>query len=120
MRHPILVLILAAGATAQTPALRTMRVDYVHSGTATEEQFALDGVVLEGRVAGTAGRLDRREQSGQVLFSGAGPGDQPRAVFARLREHLRRVGDHGRGEAGASRVFRESVRFPAPAGRCRW
>ena len=31
---------------AQAP--RTMRVDYFHTGTATEEQFALDSIELEG------------------------------------------------------------------------
>ena len=58
-------------------------------------------------MAGAAGPLDRREQPRQILLPGAGPRHQSRALLARLRQHLRRVGDHRRGQAAAPRVFRE-------------
>jgi hypothetical protein len=38
----------AASASAQSTSPRTLRLDYVHSGAASEEQFALDGLALEG------------------------------------------------------------------------
>src|SRR5438552_3845970 len=45
MRFAALVLFLAPAATTPPP---TLRVDYVHSGTATTESFALDRVAQEG------------------------------------------------------------------------
>ena len=51
MRHRLTVsvsaLVLVAVVTARADAARTMRVDYYHTGTATEERFSLDRVVLE-------------------------------------------------------------------------
>ena len=41
----MLILVLFAAATAR-PA--TLRLDYFHTGSATEEGFARDGLVLEG------------------------------------------------------------------------
>ncbi len=43
----LLSLSMTAGASIATGAPRTMRVDYFHTGTATEERFSLDRVVLE-------------------------------------------------------------------------
>ena len=51
MLIPLLALALAAAPVA-TPELRTLRVDYFHTGGAAEERFALAGVVQEGRWAG--------------------------------------------------------------------
>ena len=39
---PIFALTLLLAAAAEPP--RTMRLDYFHTGTATEERFSLDGV----------------------------------------------------------------------------
>ena len=53
----MILLAAAALAPAQTPAMpRTMRLDYVHTGTATEERFGRDAVVLE---SAWPGPLDR-------------------------------------------------------------
>ncbi len=51
MLTPLLALALAATPVA-TPELRTLRVDYFHTGGAAEERFALAGVAQEGRWAG--------------------------------------------------------------------
>ena len=48
MTHRILLFLAAVAAAAQVPGPRTLRLDYVHTGMAAEEHFALDGVVLEG------------------------------------------------------------------------
>ncbi len=57
MRLGVLLAVAALSAAAQAPGPRTLRLDYVHTGTATEEHFALDGVGAGRRVAGAAGSL---------------------------------------------------------------
>src|SRR5262245_27405663 len=42
----LLIVLLVAG-DAQAQAVRTLRLDYYHTGTATSETFAVDRVVLE-------------------------------------------------------------------------
>ena len=56
MTHRILLFLAAVAAAAQVPGPRTLRLDYVHTGMAAEEHFALDGAVLEGAWPGP---LDR-------------------------------------------------------------
>ena len=106
-----LTLALAAALTA-TP--RTMRLDYVHTGTASEEQFALDGVALEGAWAGPPNRLIDNSNLGKYYFE---------VIDAKTKRLL-----YSRGfasifgeweltpEAGCERrAFEESLRFPAPS-----
>jgi hypothetical protein len=67
MKHEFLLLLLfAAIATAQTP--RTMRVDYVHTGAASEEYFALDAIVLEGAWPGPLDRWIDESNLGRYYF----------------------------------------------------
>ena len=47
MKRLLFLSIMSFCAMAADPP-RTMRLDYFHGGTATEEQFSFDGVVLEG------------------------------------------------------------------------
>jgi hypothetical protein len=113
-----MLLALSAAVDAPPPAppplatLRTLRVDYVHSGKAGDERFALDGVALEGPWPGRPDRLlddsglgkyrfEVREEGGRVLFSRA---------FASIYGEW-----EGTAEAKTvPRAFHESVRFPAP------
>ena len=55
---------LAAGQS--TP--RTMRVDYIHTGSASEEQFALDAAVLEGEWPGPLDRWIDDTNLGKYQF----------------------------------------------------
>src|SRR5258706_6260432 len=116
-------LVLSAAVSAPTPAppppapLRTLRVDYVHSGKAGDERFALDGVALEGPWPGRPDRFlddsglgkyrfEVRDEGGRVLFSRA---------FASIYGEW-----EGTAEAKTvPRAFHESVRFPAPAAPVR-
>lgn len=115
---PVLAL-LAAGAgslllRAQTPApVRTMRVDYFHTGNATTELFALDRVSLEP--APWPGTL---EQPDDVLRYGAYGFDVRDAASGRLLysrgfgsvyDEWTTTGDT------TTRTFHESLRFPRPA-----
>ena len=56
MTHWTLFFLVAVAAAAQVPSPRTLRPDYVHTGMAAGEHFALGGVVLEGAWPGP---LDR-------------------------------------------------------------
>lgn len=110
----------ALGLHAQAPAppagaLRTMRVDYFHTGNATQELFSLDRVVIEP--APWAGPRDR---AADVLQYGAYGFDVIDAASGRL------LYSRGFGSiydewvttdeaAKVTRTFHESLRFPAPS-----
>ena len=65
MTHRILLFLAAVAAAAQVPGPRTLRLDYVHTGMAAEEHFALDGCP-GGRVAGPARSLDDESNLGST------------------------------------------------------
>jgi hypothetical protein len=112
----LLVLACASVLTsAQSPPLRTMRVDYFHTGGTTPEVFALDEVVIEpapwpGPAAPTEDTLrygaygfDVRDAATRRIVYSAGFG----SVFDEwvTTEDAKTM----------SRTFHESVRFPAPS-----
>jgi hypothetical protein len=107
-------LLVAALAAAPVPP-RTMRLDYYHSGSASQEELALDGVVLEGAWPGPLDRTLDETNLGKYLF----------VVIDRRTNRML----YSRGfasvfgeweltpEAREERhVFHESLRFPEPAG----
>ncbi len=92
-----------------------MRLDYVHTGNAAEEHFALDGLSLEGD---WPGRLDRpidNTNLGKYLFE---------IIDRKTNQLLYSRGFasiYGEWETTPEakeqwRAFSESLRFPAPAG----
>jgi hypothetical protein len=107
----ILSLVLVAGlAGAQ---VRTMRVDYVHTGTATKEQFALDGVALEGP---WPGRLDRTLDDtnlGKYFFE-VRDSKTGRALYSRGFASIYGEWELTPEAQQLRRAFSESLRFPAP------
>lgn len=115
---PALALVAAVAAAltlqAQTPApVRTMRVDYFHTGNASQELFALDRVSLEP--APWPGPLD---QPDDALRYGAYGFDVRDAATGRLL-HSRGFGSvydewTTTGDT-TTRTFHESLRFPRPA-----
>ncbi len=121
LQFPLFGILIMAATTTATPAAaapRTLRVDYVHSGTAAEERFSLDALVLEGPWPGRPdGHIDRTDlgrylvevrdaQSGTLLFSRG---------FASI------FGEWETTEEAKSlpRAFHESVRFPEPSAPVR-
>ena len=69
MTHRILT--LSCGCCrrrASPPGPRTLRLDYVHTGMAAEEHFALDGVVLEGEWPGPLDRWTDESNLGKYYF----------------------------------------------------
>jgi hypothetical protein len=104
-------LIIAAAAAGPG----TFRVDYFHTGNATEERFALEGVVREGAWPGTLDRALDDTNLGKYFFEVRDRATN-RVVYSRGFASI--FGEwETTGEAReAHRTFHESLRFPEPAG----
>lgn len=103
----------AAVAAAATSPERTLRVDYLHVGSATEERFALSAIVLEGPWPGPPDRRVDDTNLGKYLFEVLDRGTN-RILYSRGFASI-----YGEWETTAeakrvSRGFHESIRFPAP------
>jgi hypothetical protein len=117
MRTLLPLLLLASVAIAEQP--RTMRLDFYHSGNATQELFSLDKVVVEplswpGRMDKTVGDLN----IGDWFFEVA---DKATKKVLYSRGYSTIYGEWvTTAEAKAlSRTFHESLRFPRPDGPVR-
>jgi hypothetical protein len=123
-RQTLALLVVALGTTVfgaqralvpESSALRhTMRLDYYHTGNATEERFSVDRVVLEplpwpGNPARPIDDTNRGKYFFQVVDAGSG-----RVIYARGFSSI--YGEwETTGEAKeVNRTFSESLRFPAP------
>jgi len=99
------------GGDAATPA--TLRLDYFHTGSATDEIFALDRVSVEGPWPGNPDRPLDDTNLGPYLFEVVDPAAN-RIVYSRGFASV--FGEWATtGEAREShRTFEESLRFPEP------
>jgi hypothetical protein len=120
MRHRLTVsvsaLVLVAVVTARADAARTMRVDYYHTGTATEERFSLDRVVVEPlEWPGNPARPIDDTNSGKYFFEVIDRATN-RVLYSRGFASI--YGEwETTGEAQRmARTFQESLRFPVPDG----
>jgi hypothetical protein len=109
MYAPLLALLLASPAA-------TMRLSYTHTGTATEEHFARQAVVVEGPWAGPADRRVDETNLGKYLFELRDAATN-RLLYSRGFASL-----FGEWETTAEAragwgAFSESLRFPAPETR---
>ena len=108
----MLIPLLLVAVAAAPPA--TMRLDYVHSGDAREEHYALDAVVREGAWPGPPDRRLDDSNLGRYLFevrddkSGA-------AVYSRGFASVFGEWESTPEAKDRPRAFHESVRFPEPA-----
>ncbi len=91
-----------------------MRLDYVHTGNAAEEHFALDGLSLEGEWPGRLDRLIDNTNLGKYLFEII---DRKTNQLLYSRGFASIYGEwETTPEASQQRrAFSESLRFPAPA-----
>jgi hypothetical protein len=108
-------LLLAAALQAAAPAVPpTLRLDYFHTGRATEERFALDGLAVEGPWPGNPRRTVDDTNLGKYLFE-----VRDRATNAVLysRGFASIYGEWETTDeaARATRTYHESLRFPMPA-----
>jgi hypothetical protein len=112
MLLPVLLFATQAAASAPPPLL-TLRVDYVHSGNATEERLALDGLVVEGPWPGTLEGPSDDPSLGKyrvaVLETASG-----RQLFSRGFASLYGEWETTVEAKQRGRAFHESVRIPMP------
>jgi hypothetical protein len=121
------VLILALLAAVPVPASaqssfdqlftgRTLRFDYFHGGTSTEEHVSLGGLRLEGEWPGSRVHLIDDTNLGKYLFEVVDLATN-RTVWSRGFASI--YGEwETTGEASSlRRTFRESMRFPEPKGK---
>ena len=95
---------------------RTLRVDYVHTGTATEERFALDGAGARGPLARPARPRARRHGPRPVPLRGEGRRQRPRCSTRAASPASTASGrrpPEAKDDARAASTSR--VRFPEPA-----
>lgn len=92
---------------------RTLRFDYVHAGTAAEEQVCLDGFRIEGEWVGSHAALIDDTNLGKYLFVVVDPATN-RSIYSRGFASI--YGEwETTGEAKQMwRSFQESQRFPEP------
>jgi hypothetical protein len=110
-----LVLLLALAAAAQAPPPRTLRVDYVHSGSATEERFAIDSVALEGEWPGPLDRWVDESNLGKYYFQVVDRATN-RLLYSRGFASIYGEWETTDEAKREHRAFSESIRFPAPGG----
>ena len=118
MRALLISLLAVSAVAAQaptTPGLRTMRVDYFHTGDAKQEIFSFDEAVIEPAVwSGRAGRemdqlnygaygFDVRDAASKALLYSRG--------FGSIFDEWSTTDEATK----MTRTFHESVRFPMPA-----
>jgi hypothetical protein len=113
-RFLILLALAAAYTRGQTQAPRTMRVDYVHTGTANEEHFALDGAVLEGAWPGPFDRWVDETNLGKYYFEVLERATN-RVIYSRGFASIYGEWETTDEAKQQRRAFEESVRFPAPS-----
>jgi hypothetical protein len=113
-RLVLLAAAVAATASAQPNNPGTMRLDYVHSGTATEEQLAFDAVVLEGAWPGPLDRWIDDTNLGKYYFQVVDRATN-RVVYSRGFASIYGEWETTDEAKVQRRAFAESVRFPAPA-----
>ncbi|HKH48840.1 MAG TPA: IgA Peptidase M64 [Thermoanaerobaculia bacterium] len=100
-------------ASAATP--RTLRVDYYHSGDATQERFSLDRIVLEPGVwPGNPARPVDDTNLGKYLFEVVDR-QTNRVVYSRGFASVYGEWETTEEAREAWRTFHESLRFPAPS-----
>ena len=115
MKRGVLLAVAALSAAAQAPGPRTLRLDYVHTGTAAEEHFAQDGVTLEGAWPGPLDRWVDESNLGKYYFQVLDRGTN-RVIYSRGFASIYGEWETTDEAKTQHRAFHESVRFPAPQG----
>jgi len=106
-------LVLAATLAAAPP--RTMRLDYFHTGAASEERFSLDGLALEGPWPGRLDRTIDTTNLGKYYFEVIDRKTN-RVLYSRGYASMYGEWEMTPEAKDQYRTFHESLRFPAPAG----
>ncbi len=113
MKHGLVFFLAAVAATAQVPEQRTLRLDYLHTGMAGEEHFALDGIVLEGAWPGPLDRWIDESNLGKYYFEVLDRATN-RVIYSRGFASIYGEWETTDEAKQHRRGFSESIRFPAP------
>src|SRR6266581_5788659 len=105
---------LAASLTASALPPRTMRLDYYHTGNATEERFSVDRVVLEP-LPWAGGRPIDDTNLGKYFFEVIDRRTN-RVLYSRGFASIYGEWETTPEAKQKQQTFSESLRFPAPAG----
>jgi hypothetical protein len=109
-----LLLILAAFPARAAQTSGTMRLDYYHTGNASQELFSLDRVVVEPLPwPGNPGRSIDDTNLGKYLFEVIDRSTN-RPIYSRGFASIYGEWETTDEAKTANRTFHESVRFPAP------
>ena len=112
------LLALAAARAPEAPAPpapRTLRVDYFHTGSATEERYSYDGAAVEGPWAGPTDRALDETNLGKYFFEVVDRRTN-RVVYSRGFASIFGEWETTDEAKDGSRTFHESLRFPMPPG----
>jgi hypothetical protein len=117
MRKSIpLMFLYAFVATGGSAAPRTMRVDYYHTGNASEERFALDRIVVEPlEWPGNPARAIDNTNLGKYFFEVLDRASNL-LLFSRGFASIYGEWETTDEAKSAHRTFHESLRFPTPPG----
>ncbi len=102
-------------AAVEPDVPRTLRLDYVHSGNAREERFAVDGLALEGPWPGRLDRAIDETNFGKYLFEVVDRATN-RVVYSRGFASIYGEWETTGEAALRDGAFHESLRFPEPKG----
>ncbi len=115
MHAPIVALLLAAAASAGPAVPRTFRVDYFHTGSATEEKFSLDRLVVEPLPwPGNPDGAQDETNLGKYFFEVRDRGTN-RLLYSRGFASIYGEWEDTAEAKQVFRTFHESLRFPAPS-----
>ncbi|HEX8539651.1 MAG TPA: peptidase M64 N-terminal domain-containing protein, partial [Cystobacter sp.] len=110
----LLLALLLAASPAPAPGPRTFRVDYFHTGNATEERFSLDRLVVEPLPwPGSPSRAIDESNLGKYLFE-VRARDTNRLLYSRGFASIYGEWETTPEAREVNRTFHESLRFPAP------
>ena len=121
MKAPLIALLLTLAPTAtqlapraQRLAAGTFRLDYYHTGNATEERFSVDRMVLEplpwpGNTSRPIDDTNRGKYFFDVVDAASG-----RVIYSRGFSSIYGEWETTAEAKDANRTFSESLRFPAP------
>ncbi len=108
------ILTFAGWLAFAEPGPETMRLDYFHTGNAAGENFALDGLVMEGPWPGPPNRMIDDTNLGKYSFEIIDR-QTNKILYSRGFASIYGEWETTDEAKGSSRTFHESLRFPAPA-----
>ncbi|HZI06429.1 MAG TPA: M64 family metallopeptidase, partial [Archangium sp.] len=110
----VLLALLLAASASNAPAPRTFRVDYFHTGNATEERFSLERLVVEPLPwPGHPDRALDETNLGKYLFE-VRDRETNRLLYSRGFASIYGEWETTPEAREVNRTFHESLRFPSP------